>query len=231
MACCMMIHCGPLKTRYGRALLYTMVILRTSPTMENRSTGESRVRTPHRAVLTAQVRQSAQTCVCSVVQHGHTTLTQLDLTPIRDKLDPRVDLSVFVGSDPLRRCYILETLTGKKVLSANCTFNESLFPWKQQTTYAGLHRPTLSTATSCASPLLVFLLLYLSTRTNRTQCERPKRAAPPTRKLIENTQATAANDPRAGDYTSSATPMIYSRQCKLGAPASPEPPQFPPKRL
>lgn len=64
----------------------------------------------------------------------------------------------------------------------------------------GLHRLTLSTATSCASPLLVFLLLYLSTRTNRTQGERPKRAAPPTRKLIENTQATAPNDP--GDYSS-----------------------------
>jgi hypothetical protein len=46
----------------------------------------------------------------------------------------------------------------------------------------------------------VFLLLYLSTRTNQTQGERPKRAAPPTRKLIENTQATAANDP--GDYSS-----------------------------
>ena len=43
----------------------------------------------------------ANTCVCSVVQHGHTTLTQLDLTSIREKLDPRADLNVFVGSDPL----------------------------------------------------------------------------------------------------------------------------------
>ena len=129
-----MIHCGPPKTRYGRALLYTVVILHRLQWKIDRqasqnpaSSGTTSARSPIRA----------NTCVCSVVQHGHTTLTQLDLTPTRDKLDPRADLNVFVGSDPLRRCYILETLTGKEVLSANCTFNESLFPWKQQTTYVG----------------------------------------------------------------------------------------------
>ena len=129
MARCMMIHSGAPKNRYGRCLLFTGYILNRLPwkTGETESCIERYYQRP-----IADPRKHIRVFGCASWVHlSHPT------GPHVDKLDAKAEMHIHVGFDPLRRCYINESLSGKIVLSAHCTFNESVFPWKKLPTYEG----------------------------------------------------------------------------------------------
>ena len=131
MARCMMIHSGAPKNRYGRCLKFSAYILNRLPW----KTGEAVScieRYYHGQRTIADPRKHIRVFGCASWVHlSHPT------GPHVDKLDAKAEMHIHVGFDPLRRCYINETLSGKIVLSAHCTFNESAFPWKKLPTYEG----------------------------------------------------------------------------------------------
>ena len=174
-----MIHGRAPKNRYGRALLYGCYILNRLPW----KTGEddSCIERYYQRKI-ANPRKHIRVFGCASWVHlVHPTGAHMD------KLDSKAELHVLVGYDPTRRCYINETLAGKTVYSAHCTFNESMFPWGELSTYGG---PSSSDfLDDDALTAIRFPHSRIAESMPEEQTQRPQRTMQPSRKVIANAAA------------------------------------------
>ena len=193
MARCMMIHCGAPKTRYGKALLYATYILNRLPWKSGED--ECCLERYYQRTI-ANPRKHIRVFGCATWVHlSHPT------GPHVDKLDAKASLHVCTGFDPLRRCYITEDPTGRTVLSAHCTFNESLFPWKSRRDYEG---PTSSDFVDddllFARPSHTRLQVLVPDEGDPEPVTRLRRSMPPSAKVIANASLVAIDPSVDGDY-------------------------------